>query len=103
MSQSPDKMDPKPTFAPFNLSVLALGGQVGCSTLAIVILSVFGGLWLDRFFDTKPVFTIFFILGSAPLALILTYWMAMRTLKGNPPASPDKKEAQTDKEEVSGE
>jgi len=103
MSQSPDKMDPKPTFAPFNMSVLALGGQVGCSTLLIVILSVFGGLWLDRVFDTKPIFTIFFILGSAPLALVITYWMAKRSIQNMPSTPPDKKETQTNKEEVSGE
>jgi len=101
MSQTPDKMDRKPTFAPFDMSVLALGGQVGCSTLVIVILSVFGGIWLDRVLDTKPIFTILFILGSAPLALILTYWMAMRSIQSMKPASPEKK--QTDEEEITGE
>ncbi|HBX69194.1 MAG TPA: hypothetical protein DEH25_07385 [Chloroflexi bacterium] len=103
MSQTPDKMDPTPKFAPFNMSVMALGGQVGCSTLLIVILSVFGGIWLDRVFDTKPIFTILFILGSAPLALVLTYWMATRSLQSMQSAPPEKKETQSDKEEVSSE
>ena len=103
MSQPPQKPDLKPTFAPFNMSVLALGGQVGCSTLFIVLAAVFGGIWLDRVFDTKPIFTIFFILGSAPLALVLTYWMAMRSIQNLHPGSPDKNETQTDKEELSGE
>ena len=103
MSQSPDKMDPKIKFAPFNMSVMALGGQVGCSTLLIVILSVFGGIWLDRILDTKPVFTIMFILGSAPLALVLTYWMAMRSIQSMQSAKSEEKETEFDKEEVSGE
>ena len=103
MSQQPKKTDPKLTFAPFNMSVLALGGQVGCSTLVIVIAAVFGGIWLDRFLDTKPVFTILFILGSAPLALGLTYWMALRTLQNTQPALPDKNETKNDEEELSGE
>jgi len=103
MSQTPDKMDRKPTFAPFDMSVLALGGQVGCATLAIVILSVFGGIWLDRVLDTKPIFTILFILGSAPLALVLTYWMAMRSIRKMNIASPGEKDTQTEEEEVLGE
>ena len=103
MSQTPDKMDRKPTFAPFDISVLALGGQVGCSTLVIVILAVFGGIWLDRFLDTKPIFTIIFVLGSAPLALLLTYWMAMRSIHNMKSASTEKKETRTDEEELTGE
>ena len=103
MSQQPNKKDLKPKFAPFNLSVLALGGQVGCSTLIIVILAVFGGIWLDRFLDTKPVFTILFILGSAPLALGLTYWLALRTLQSTQFETPKNNETKTDKEELTSE
>ena len=104
MSQKPNNTDFSPTLAPFNLSVLALGSQVGCSTLFIVIVAVFGGIWLDRFLDTKPVFTILFILGSAPLALGLTYWLALRTLRESKLESPDKKkEADSDKEDLTGE
>jgi len=103
MSQPPQKPDLKPTFAPFNMSVLTLGGQVGCSTLVIVLVAVFGGIWLDRVLDTKPIFTIMFILGSAPLALVLTYWMAMRSIQKMNIASPGDKGTQTDEEELLGE
>ena len=103
MSQQTNKNDFKPSFAPFNMSVLALGGQVGCSTLFIVIVAVFGGIWLDRFLDTKPVFTILFILGSAPLALGLTYWFALRTLRESQLVSPEKKETKSDKEDLTSE
>lgn len=66
-------------------SLFAVGGEVGCLTLAIVIIAVFGGLYLDKLFGTKPVLTILFVLGSAPLALVLTFWVAMRAVKRNAP------------------
>ncbi|MCA2000639.1 MAG: AtpZ/AtpI family protein, partial [Chloroflexi bacterium] len=40
-----------------NLLIVVIG-QVGCLTLAVVMASVLGGLWLDKTFDTKPVFTL---------------------------------------------
>ena len=59
----------------------ALGAQVGCVTLLIVFAALAGGLWLDKQLDSKPMFTIVFVLGSAPLALFLTFWMAMRQIR----------------------
>jgi F0F1-type ATP synthase assembly protein I len=64
-----------------NLRIFALGGEIGCLTLFIVVVGLFTGLWLDKLLDSKPVFTLIFILGSAPLALIITFWLAMRTVK----------------------
>jgi hypothetical protein len=40
-----------------NTLLVVLIGQVGCVTLVIVLASVFGGLWLDGLFGTKPLFT----------------------------------------------
>ena len=59
----------------------ALGAQVGCVTLLVVIAALAGGLWLDKQLDSKPMFTIIFVLGSAPLSLLLTFWMAMRAIR----------------------
>jgi hypothetical protein len=67
--------------AAFNAKALTVGGEVGCLTLIIVILAVFGGIWLDRILGTKPLFTISLVLVSAPLALVLTYWIARRAVK----------------------
>jgi F0F1-type ATP synthase assembly protein I len=64
-----------------------IGGEVGCLTLAIVLLSVFGGLWLDRLFGTKPVIMLILVLASAPLSLALTYWVAVRSIRSVSPAS----------------
>ena len=85
------------------MPVIALGGQIGCLTLIIVLALAFGGIWLDKLFGTKPVLTIVFVLGAAPLALFATYWMAMRAIqKVNAPEHPD---AQTEslKEDEPGE
>jgi len=68
--------------------VALVGTEVGCITLLIVLGAVFGGLWLDRVLGTKPVITVILTLASAPLSLVLTYWIAMRAVKGinkNPP------------------
>jgi len=70
-----------PWMAAFNTKALTVGGEVGCSTLFIVLVSVFGGIWLDRVLGTKPLFTISLVLLSAPVALGLTYWIAKRSLK----------------------
>jgi len=71
-----------------NLAVYSVGGQIGCATLGIVLLALFVGIGLDKFLGTKPVFTLIFVLGSAPLSLFLTYQMAMRAVKSiNPQGS----------------
>lgn len=97
-------MDPKdtppennPWMAAFNTKALTMGGEVGCSTLFIVIISVFGGIWLDRALGTKPLFTISLVLLSAPIALGLTYWIARRSLKDMEyPKTAQSKPEQTD-------
>jgi hypothetical protein len=43
-----------------NNLLIVMIGQVGCLTLVIILASVFGGLWLDKMFNTKPVFTLAF-------------------------------------------
>lgn len=67
-------------------SLFAVGGEVGCLTLIIVFAAVFGGLYLDKLLNTKPFLTILFVLGSAPLALVLTFWVAKRAVKRYTPA-----------------
>jgi F0F1-type ATP synthase assembly protein I len=44
-------------------------GQVGCITVIIVGLALGAGLLLDRFLDTRPIFTILFMVGSVPVTL----------------------------------
>lgn len=67
--------------AVFNIKALTVGGEVGCLTLIIVLVAVFGGIWLDRALGTKPLFTIALVLLSAPLSLALTFVIAKRAVK----------------------
>ena len=83
----------------------AMGAQVGCVTLLIVIAALAGGLWLDKQLDSKPMFTIVFVLGSAPLSLFLTFWMALRAIRdmqsSMPPSTGRKPQIQNeDKEDL---
>ena len=64
-----------------NMGLYSVGMQVGCVTILIVFLSLGIGLGLDSLLKTKPVFTLIFILSSAPLALYLTFKLAMRAVK----------------------
>jgi MFS-type transporter involved in bile tolerance (Atg22 family) len=59
---------------------LAVGAQVGCTTVLIVFGAVLFGLWLDRQFGTKPLLTVLLVLTSAPFSLFLTYRLAKRAV-----------------------
>lgn len=84
------------------MPVIALGGQIGCLTLVIVLGAAFGGIWLDNLLGTKPLLTILLILGAAPLSLFLTYLMAVRAVnKVNLPAPQEPKNAIEKEDETS--
>ena len=55
-------------------------GQVGCLTLAIILASIFGGLWLDNMFGTKPVITLVLLFAGIPLSVFVMLTVARRTL-----------------------
>ena len=57
----------------FNTVLATVVGQVGCLTPVILLGALFAGLWLDRQFETKPLFTILFIVGSAPISVFVLY------------------------------
>ena len=84
------------------MPVIALGGQIGCVTLVIVLVAAFGGIWLDKLLGTKPLLTIILVLGAAPLSLFLTYLMAVRAInKVNLPEPQDAKTEPTKEDETS--
>ena len=101
MSPTNDPTKASPWQNAFNTKVLLVGGEVGCLTLIIVLASVFGGLWLDNLFGTKPLITILLVLASAPLSLVLTVWIAKRAVKDFstlPPAGEQSKNQMTEGE-----
>ena len=55
-------------------------GQVGCLTLAVILASVFGGLWLDNTFGTKPVFTLVLLFAGIPLSVVLMLYVSRKAL-----------------------
>lgn len=59
----------------FNLTLAAVAGQVGCLTLIIVLAALFGGLWLDSRFQTRPMFTVGLMIISVPITLGLMLWV----------------------------
>jgi len=84
------------------MPVIALGGQIGCVTLVIVLVAAFGGSWLDDLLGTKPLFTIILVLGAAPLSLFLTYMMAIRAInKVNRPKAKESRSENLKEEETS--
>lgn len=52
-------------------ALLGVVGQVGCLTLLIIMVALFGGLWLDNQLQTRPWITLGLILLSVPLTFIL--------------------------------
>ncbi len=63
-----------------NTVLIVMVGQVGCLTLIIVLASLFGGLWLDKTFNTKPLFTLILLFAGIPLSVVLMLVIARRTI-----------------------
>jgi hypothetical protein len=63
-----------------NTLLIVMIGQVGCLTLIIILASVFGGLWLDNMFGTKPVFTLALLFAGIPISVLVMLVVARRTL-----------------------
>jgi F0F1-type ATP synthase assembly protein I len=64
-----------------NTVLIVMVGQVGCLTLIIILASVFGGLWLDKTFNTKPLFTLILLFAGIPLSVLLMLAVARRTVE----------------------
>jgi F0F1-type ATP synthase assembly protein I len=60
--------------------LIVLIGQMGCLTLIIILASVFGGLWLDKIFDTKPVITLALLLAGIPVSVLLMLNVGRKSL-----------------------
>lgn len=65
----------------YNLTLAGIAGQVGFLTLGIIFLTLFGGLWLDKQMDSKPMFTIILLVASIPVTLFLMFFVVKKTTK----------------------
>ena len=63
-----------------NTLLIVMIGQVGCLTLIIIVASILGGLWLDKTFGTKPVFTLALLFAGVPVSVFVMLTVARRTL-----------------------
>lgn len=63
----------------FTASIATIGGSVGFSTLGIILVALVGGLWLDKTFGTKPLFTVILMLGSIPVSIIVMFMVVRST------------------------
>lgn len=53
-----------------NTALLAgIIGQVGCITVILIAVALGAGIIVDNLLDTRPVFTILFMVGSVPVTL----------------------------------
>lgn len=85
----------------FNMTLATVVGQVGCLTPVILIGALFAGLWLDKVFETRPVFTIIFIVVSAPAAVLALIFIVRKATARLKPVSPST--AKSPEEEVNRE
>ena len=60
--------------------MIVMIGQVGCLTLIIILASAFGGLWLDKTFGTKPIFTLVLLFAGIPVSVFVMLTVARKTL-----------------------
>lgn len=57
----------------YNLTLASVAGQVGCLSLIVIFIALFGGLWLDKYLGTKPLFTLVLLIGSVPVTLVMMF------------------------------
>jgi len=61
--------------------LIVLVGQVGCITLLVILGSVRLGLWLDAYYQTRPLYTLVLVLAGIPVSVLLMLVVARKTLK----------------------
>ncbi len=69
-----------------NLTLAAVAGQVGCLTLIIIFAALIVGLFLDKYFHTRALFTIILMIGSVPINLVLMFWVVRQATSRIKPA-----------------
>ena len=75
MSPTGDQQQAKQRQTSLKVTLVAVVAQVGCLTLLILLVAVIGGLWLDKTFNTRPMFTVGLTLLSALVSLVVILWI----------------------------
>ena len=61
------------------LALASVVSQIGCVTVVIVVGALVAGLWVDKLMDTRPLFTVLFLLGSMPVSVVMLIRIALST------------------------
>ncbi len=77
-----------------NLALASVAGQVGCFTLVIIFVALIGGLWLDKVFDVRPLFTIALLVFSVPVTVVTMLWVVRKTTSKIQPVTKDQSQLQ---------
>ncbi len=88
LSKKPDKQ-----YAT-NLALAGVAGQVGCFTLLIIFAALIGGLWLDKTFDARPLFTIILMVFSVPVTVVMMLWVVRKATSKIQPVPKDRSQIQ---------
>jgi hypothetical protein len=83
-----------------NLTLTSVAAQVGCLTLVIVLLAVFGGLWLDARFQSRPIITIVLLVASIPVSLIIMLFVVRQATSRIKVSSPDHGAVHSEEENI---
>jgi len=97
MSQ-PEPGEPTPRQKLLNLTLAGVAAQVGCITLVIVLAAVFGGIWLDGRFGTRPWFTLGLLIISIPISLVAMF-VIVRVAVSKIKTGPQKMQPEKSKED----
>lgn len=82
-----------------SLALASLVSQIGCVTIIIVVGGLVVGLWLDSQLDTRPLFTVLFLLGTVPVSTYVLVRIALSSAAQlSPPSSEASKEELSDKD-----
>lgn len=73
----PTRQPDEPISRAANLGYAAVAGQAGCFTLAIILIALFIGIWLDAQAGTRGPFTIGLLILSVPFSLFVMVRVAL--------------------------
>lgn len=62
----------------FSLTLAFILGLVGLLTLVIILVALFGGIWLDRYFNTDKTFTLVLMIASIPLTIMMMFYVVRK-------------------------
>ena len=77
-----------------SLALAGVAGQVGCFTLLIIFVALIGGLWLDKIFEVRPLFTIVLMVFSVPVTVVMMLWVVRKAASKIQPVPKDQTQTQ---------